>query len=256
MKLEFKKITCGYGKKKVIKDITFEISTSECVSIMGTNGVGKTTLFKSIFAISDIFSGEIQLEGRNIRSLTPKELSNYIAFVPQSHESPFPFSVMDIVVMGRKSKLKKFETPGKKDYEIALKSLESMNIGYLKDRFFNNLSGGEKQLVLIARALTQDPKFLILDEPVSNLDYGNQLRLLDHIKILKKLGIGILMTSHFPNHVFYCSDKVAIIENGRLNKFGKVDDILNEDTINNLYNVNIKITESERVKICFPVVVN
>jgi iron complex transport system ATP-binding protein len=243
MNLEIKDIASGYGRKTIIKDITFEVSTGEALCLLGPNGVGKTTLFKTILGFIKPKKGSILLNGTSIFDYSSKDLAKLIGYVPQAHNPPFPFKVIDVVLMGRTAYLNNFSSPSKKDCQIAEEAMETLNITYLKDKIYTEISGGEKQLVLIARALAQEPKILIMDEPTSNLDYGNQIRVLEHINKLVKNGLGLIMTSHFPNHVFLCASKVVVIKNGRLFSKGKPEEVLTENNLTYIYGVDTKIID-------------
>ncbi len=257
MKLEIKNVACGYGTKIVVKDISVNVESGEILCLLGPNGVGKTTLFKTILGFFKIKDGEIILDGENIINWPKKKLAKAIGYVPQAHVPPFPFSVLDVVVMGRTAHLRTFESPTKEDINIAEKALETLGISFLKDRIYTEISGGERQMVLIARALTQQPNILVMDEPTSNLDFGNQVRVLEQINRLAKKGLGIIMTSHFPDHAFLCSTKVALLQ--RNNKFmvGNVDEVVTEDNLKSAYGVDVKITSSirsngENIRSCVP----
>ncbi|MHC1682775.1 MAG: ABC transporter ATP-binding protein [Clostridiaceae bacterium] len=257
MKLEIKNVVCGYGSKVVVRDISVNVESGEILCLLGPNGVGKTTFFKSILGFLKLQGGEIILDGENVQNWSKKKLAKAIGYVPQAHTPPFPFSVLDVVVMGRTAHLGTFASPSKEDVEIAEEALERLGISFLKDRIYTEISGGERQMVLIARALTQQPNILVMDEPTSNLDFGNQIRVLEQINRLSKSGLGIIMTSHFPDHAFLCSTKVALMQ--RENKFivGTVDEVVTEENLKSAYGVDVKITSSirsngELIKSCIP----
>jgi len=241
--LEVRNASFGYSGKAILKNISFEVHSGEFLSLLGPNGVGKTTLFKTILGFLKIIEGEILINGKDIRHWDNAKMARTIGYVPQSHTSPFAYTVMDIVLMGRMAYLGEFSSPSNADIKIAEESLERVGITYLKDHLYTKISGGERQMVLIARALTQTPSILILDEPTSNLDYGNQVRVLLQIKELSETtGLAVLMTSHFPNHAFLCSSKVALI-----NKYGfsigDADTIITESNMMDTYGIKVKITK-------------
>ncbi len=257
MLLKLDNVTCGYKDNITSEKISFQIDSGEIISLLGPNGVGKTTLFKTILGFIKIREGQILLDDENIYSWSPTKLAKYVAYVPQAHMTSFPFSVIDVVVMGRTAHLNLFSAPSKADYKIADEILESLNMQYLRDQIYTKISGGERQMVLIARALAQEPKLLIMDEPTSNLDFGNQVKVLREILNLSKRGIGILMTTHFPDHAFLCSTEVALMQRNKIFTIGDVKDIITEKNLKSAYGVDVKIistvTEDNAVlKSCIP----
>ncbi|MDD4510918.1 MAG: ABC transporter ATP-binding protein [Oscillospiraceae bacterium] len=258
MKLEVCSAVCGYKNKTVVDGISFSISSSEVLCLLGPNGVGKTTLFKTILGFLKLQGGSIQADGEDIAHWSRKKYAQVIGYVPQSHTPPFPFTVIDVVTMGRTAHLGAFATPSKGDKQIALDALEALGITFLKDRIYTEISGGERQLVLIARALAQQPEILIMDEPTSNLDFGNQMLVLAQIKRLSETGIGVLMTSHFPDHAFLCSSRVALLRHGGF-EIGTPEEIVTEKNLQEVYGVNVRITNTPTtdggvVKSCVPMI--
>lgn len=257
MKLEINHVSCGYGNKNVVEDISIKLESGEILCLLGPNGVGKTTLFKTILGFLKPRGGEILINGENIQNWSRRRLAKAIGYVPQSHTPPFPFKVLDVVVMGRTAHLGFTGSPSAADMAIAEEALEILNVSFLKDRIYTEISGGERQMVLIARALAQQPEILIMDEPTSNLDYGNQIRVLEQINCLAQRGWGVIMTSHFPDHAFLCSTKVALMQRNNNFKVGYVDEVINEENLKSAYGINVKIINtfnncSEPVKACVP----
>ncbi len=207
MKLELSDGRCGYGEAAVLKGISLTVETGEVLCILGPNGTGKTTLFKSILGLLKLQAGSLKLDGKELSVLSRAQVARLIGYIPQAHQPPFPFKVMDVILMGRTAHLGLFASPGKRDREIAEEVIESLNIRHLQDKIYTQISGGEKQLVLIARALTQKPRILVMDEPTAALDFGNQLMVLSQIQKLAKRGLGIIMASHFPDHALLYSPK-------------------------------------------------
>ncbi|ODA39255.1 ABC transporter ATP-binding protein [Desulfosporosinus sp. BG] len=242
MILEIKDASFGYSKRTVLQNISFKVTTGELFCLLGPNGVGKTTLFKSILGFIDVRGGEITLNGENIRKWSKPRLAKAIGYVPQAHTPPFPYTVLDVILMGRMAHLGLFSSPSKDDIKIAEESLETLSISFLKNMTYTEISGGERQMVLIARAMTQKPQLLILDEPTSNLDYGNQVRVLLQIKKLSDEGIGVVMTSHFPNHAFLCSSKVALLNKNGF-EVGTTNELITETNMRDTYGINVKIAK-------------
>lgn len=259
MILEVKKAICGYGTSTVVKDISLNVKSGEILCLLGPNGVGKTTFFKTILGFLKLQGGEIILNGENIHNWSRKRLAKVIGYVPQAHTPPFPFKVFDVVLMGRTAHLSMFSSPSKKDIDIAEEAIDVLKISYLKEKIYTEISGGERQLVLIARALAQQPEILIMDEPTSNLDFGNQIRVLEEINKLSQRGIGVIMTSHFPNHAFLCSTKVAFMQKNNVFTVGTVDEVVTEDNLKEAYGINVKIistvnSNGDEVKACIPMI--
>ena len=254
---EVKNIAFSYDGEEIFSNISFSIGKGDVLCILGPNGTGKTTLIKCLNGLHEIDSGEILINGKNIKKLSFKEISKHIGYIPQSHVPSFPFKVLDVVLMGRAPYLNLTDSPKKEDVDIALKSLRTLGIEYLKDKEYTNLSGGERQLVFLARILCQQPDILILDEPTSHLDFGNQIKLLEIIDNLSKSGLSIIMSSHFPDHAFLSSNKVAIMKNKRFIDFGSPDDVVTEDNLKKAYSIDVKLIElDDKRKVCVPLKTN
>jgi iron complex transport system ATP-binding protein len=244
MKLEVKNVYSGYGKRQILKDISFKVDTGEILCILGPNGSGKTTLFKSILGFLNLQKGEILYEGQNISNWSRQKLAKTIAYIPQAHVSSFNYSVRDIVLMGRTAHLKQFDSPSKKDEVIALESLKSLNILHLKDKAYTEISGGERQLVLIARAIAQQSKILIMDEPTSNLDFGNQILVLKEVKDLAAKGYTIIMSSHNPEYIYLLASKVLLMKKGGVIKIGKPIEVMTEGGLEKIYGIPVRIVDA------------
>jgi iron complex transport system ATP-binding protein len=255
--LELKSVGCGYGKKIVVKDVSLTVESGEIICILGPNGVGKTTLFKSILGHVDLLSGQVLLDGKDIKKMTRQGVAKKIGYVPQAHTPPFAFTVRDVVLMGRTAHVPLFSSPGAKDYSIVEESLEVVGMSHLADKIYTEISGGERQMVLIARALAQKPQFLIMDEPTSNLDFGNQIRVLQQIKKLAKGGLAVVMTTHSPDHVYMCANKVVVIKNCDEVLIGGAKGVLTSDLLSELYGLPVNITEitveGKKIAFCVPV---
>lgn len=255
--LSVEKVSCGYGQHTVLSDVNLAVNRGEILCILGPNGVGKTTLFKTILGFIQLKSGDILVDGRSIKSMNYKNKARLLGYVPQIHNPPFPFKVFDVVLMGRTAHIDSFSSPSREDERIARECMESLHITNLQDRIYTELSGGERQLVLIARALAQQPRILIMDEPTSNLDFGNQIRVLKQINELAKQGLTVVMTSHFPNHAYLCASKVALVRGNKSIQIGSSDQIITEQNLKDTYGIAVKLTSvSDRrgneVKACIP----
>lgn len=237
--------TCGYGKTPVVENISLSFHAGEFFCLLGPNGCGKTTLFRTILGFLELFSGFIRLEGEDVRKLPLSRIARTIGYVPQSHTPPFPFPVRDVVAMGRTAHLGLFQAPGSCDFEISQGLLERLGIAHLGDRPYTEVSGGERQMVLVARALAQEPKLLVMDEPTSNLDFGNQIRVLECIKGLVGEGLGVVMTTHVPDHAFLCADRVALMKSGRLLALGTPEEVVTESALRHVYGIDVRVMEVE-----------
>lgn len=256
MMLEIIDASVGYGAKIVSQHISLQIRTGEICCILGPNGVGKTTLFKTILGSLRLMSGKILVDGEEISKCPPKKLSRIFGYVPQEHVPPFPYRVIDVVLMGRTAHLGMFSAPSKRDAEIADNALKALDAGYLRESIYTEISGGERQLVLIARALAQEPAFLMLDEPTSSLDYGNQVRVLRRVAELAKRGLGVIMITHSPDHTLQLNCQVALLQRGGF-CFGPAKEIVSEGNLKSAYGIDVRIvnviTESDTFKTCTPV---
>ncbi|MFY9141044.1 MAG: ABC transporter ATP-binding protein [Thermacetogeniaceae bacterium] len=260
MKLELKNIAFAYEKtNEVLRDVSLEVEAGEVLCLLGPNGAGKTTLFKSILGLLKPSKGKVLINGKNVCDYTRKKLAHYLGYVPQNHIPPFPYRVLDVVLMGRTAHINNFAVPSSVDVEIAREAMRRLNICHLENRNYAEISGGERQLVLIARALAQKPGILILDEPTANLDFGNQLRILKHIKKLAESGFAVVMSSHFPEHAFYCCSKVAVMQKGRIILVGKPEEVITGRNLKEIYGVEVEVAEIERkgstYRVCIPSVV-
>lgn len=257
MKLAIENAACGYSGTAIVENVSFEIESGAILCLLGPNGVGKTTFFKSVLGFLPLIDGTIEIDGESIRSWSYKRIAQVVGYVPQAHVPPFPFSVLDVVVMGRVAHLGLTASPSRGDVAIAQDIMEQLGIAHLRDRVYTEISGGERQMVLIARALTQNPKILIMDEPTSNLDFGNQIRVLTEIKKLAQRGLAIVMTSHFPDHAFLCSSAVGLFRRGAAFMVGSVEEMITEENLESAYGVNVRILsfrdeKAGQIKSCVP----
>ncbi len=227
------------------------------LSVVGPNGVGKSTLFHCILGLLNGFKGQIKVDNNDIRNLSIKEMARLIAYIPQSHYPSFNFSVFDMVLMGTSNQVSSVATPGKKQTDLVEMALERMRIAQLRNRGYTQISGGERQLVLIARALVQQTRVLILDEPTANLDFGNQIRVLTQIQSLAREGYTIIQSTHNPEHTFMFSDCVTALHKGKVLANGAPSNIFTKELIQKLYDVDIEVHSlyEDKVRVCIPEVV-
>ena len=236
----------------IFEDINFEVEKGDVFCILGANGTGKTTLIKCLNGLMKLNSGKVLLDGQDIYSLNHSERAKNIGYIPQIHNSTFSFTILDVVLMGRAPHIDTFSSPSKKDVEIAENSLKSLNIYHMKDKPYTEISGGEQQLVFIARVLTQEPSVLLLDEPTSHLDFGNQIRTLNIIEKLASNGLSVIMSSHFPDHAFISANKVAIMKGTEFIDIGTPEEVITEENMENAYGIKVKIVDMDHRTACIP----
>jgi ABC-type cobalamin/Fe3+-siderophores transport system ATPase subunit len=256
--LEVRNVNFSYRPNQVIYDLSFSIERGEFFCVLGPNGCGKTTLLKIILGLLSPSSGSVLIDGENVHDLPLNRLAKIMGYIPQAHTPPFPFKVIDVVLMGRTPYLNSLALPSEEDEKIALESLAELNISYLKDKIYTKISGGERQLVLIARAMAQEPDILIMDEPTTSLDFGKQHLFLEQMRYLAQKGISILMVTHDPDQAFFCADKVVLMKNGRLIDIGTPEKMIVEKSMKEMYEINVKINglilpDNRTIRVCIPV---
>ena len=255
MEIRVRNLSYAYTKGvPVLRDVNFDIQSGRFVCLLGPNGVGKSTLFKCMLGLLTGFEGSIEIDGTDIRTLTPKQLARKVAYIPQSTAPAFNYSVADVVLMGTTSLVTGFSAPGKKEMEYVERALEQLDIGYLRDRMFLNISGGERQLVLIARALAQQAKILFMDEPTANLDYGNQIRVLGRVRQLSREGYTVIQSTHNPDQAFLYADDVLAVMDGQVEVFGPPNEVMSAELIQRLYRVDVDVESLHNgdVRVCIP----
>jgi iron complex transport system ATP-binding protein len=231
----------GFPGRTVGRDVSFVLESGEVLCVLGPNGGGKTTLFRTLLGLLTPHGGRISLEGEALDTLTRPEIARRVGYVPQGHSAYFAYTVREFVLMGRTAHLGAFASPGRKDFAVAERVLESLGLAALAGKPVTEISGGERQLALVARALAQEPKLLVLDEPTASLDFGNQVRVLQRISALAGSGISILFSSHDPDHAFLCARRALLLAQGRVLEIGAPRDVIRPDTLERMYRVSVQV---------------
>lgn len=247
--VEVKNLSFEYPQGIILNQIDFTVGPGEIFCLLGPNGCGKTTLIDCVLGWLKPSKGQVLINGVPLMDMTAKQIARNMAYVPQVHEKTFPYQVKDIVLMGRASFIGPFRTPSPEDEAIAERSLAMVGIARLKDRPYTQLSGGECQLVMVARALAQNAPLIIMDEPTAHLDYRHELIIMETIaELTKQNGLSVLMATHIPNHCFYFENqgiatRAALIKEQRIIAMGKPSEVLTEHNLNELYSIHTRILD-------------
>lgn len=252
MRLSVEGLCFSFGQSEVLHDISFSVETGEFMSVLGPNGVGKSTLFRCILGILPGYTGRITVDGRDIRSLSRRERAAAVAYIPQIHRPTFGYSVLDTVLMGVGRQVNAFAQPKQEHVELAADALRRVGAEHLAQRDFSRLSGGEQQLVLVARAIAQQSGILVMDEPTSALDYGKQLHILRLIRGLADEGYSILLSTHNPQHALSYADSVLALSAGNVAACGAPAGLLDAELIRRLYQVDVEFVSSDAGAVIVP----
>lgn len=257
MRLEVDRLAFGYPGKLVGSDVSFALEGGEVLCLLGPNGGGKTTLFKTVLRLLEPRGGSVAVDGEAMHRWSRRRIAQSFGYVPQAQLGLFPFAVRDVVLMGRTSRIGLLGTPSRHDHDVAEAMLTHLGIAHLADRPYTQVSGGERQLTLIARALAQEPRLLVMDEPTASLDFGNQVRVLSEVQALAARGIGVIVSTHDPDQVFLCADRVAMLHQGRLVRLGAPSVVMTPESLRLIYGIDVEIQpverrDGQRVNVCVP----
>ena len=241
MSVEVRNISFSYGEGAVLRGISFSADKGELVAVLGPNGVGKSTLFSCLLGVLRPQQGSVQLGGRDVMKLSGAEIAREIAYIPQSVSVTYNYTVLDTVLMGATHQIGLFAAPKKEQTDKAMAALESLGIGHLAQRGVAKISGGERQLTLLARALVQDARVLLMDEPTANLDYGNAFRVMQRIQALGAQGYTVIFSTHEPNHALRYASRVLALSGGSVLADGVPETVLTEELLSALYGVGVAV---------------
>ncbi|MDO5696272.1 MAG: ABC transporter ATP-binding protein, partial [Eubacteriales bacterium] len=253
MRLTIENLHFSYtADKPVLSGIDLSYETPDILCILGKNGVGKSTLLRAIMGEVKPTAGEIRLDGQPLHKMPARTRACHIGYIPQNHVPSFGFPVRDVVAMGRTAKMGRFAAPSSADRRAAAEQMAFLGIEHLADVPYTDISGGERRLVLIAAALAQAPEVLLLDEPTTHLDFGNQFRFLDLLQTLRARGTGVIMSTHFPDHALRSDGPCAIMEAGKLTACGDARTVITEERMTALYDLPLVIHEVDGQSTCLP----
>jgi iron complex transport system ATP-binding protein len=245
-----------YGERTILRDLNLDVHRGEILSVLGPNGCGKTTLLRCIAGALTPSHGSVRVGGREVGSLAAPARARRIGFLFQDHTASFPFAIHDVVLMGRAPHLGFFGFPGPRDRALAEKALERVGMLHLKDQPYTRVSGGERQLVLLARILVQEPDLILLDEPTAHLDLRNQVLTLRMVRSLAADGMTMIMTTHDPNHSLWFGGRAALMKAGRFVAVGPAQNVMTEATLTSTYDVAVTVFSqpsrvgNDRLQVC------
>ena len=253
MNLTVDDITFGYdAERNVIEHLSLTYDSPDVLCILGSNGMGKSTLLQCIIGAFDISAGSITVDGVPVGAYKARDFARKVAYIPQTHNPSFAYKVIDVVTMGRTSRIGYLANPSDDDVAFAHEQLAYLGVDHLSEKPYTDISGGERQLVMIASALTQEPELMILDEPTAHLDFGNAHRFVELVEKLRDKDMGVLMTTHFPDHALALDSTTAILSGGRIIAEGRASDVITDESMRELYGIEVNVRHIEDRIICIP----
>lgn len=258
MLLEIENLSGGYGGADIVKGVSCGADAGDILCLVGPNGCGKTTLFRLVLGFIPATGGHIRVGGKETRALAPREFANLVAYIPQHHTPIFAYTALDIVTMGRAGHFSAFDAPKPADRDAAFAALERLDAVHLANRKYTSLSGGQRQMILIARAICQSARVFVMDEPGASLDYANQHLLMDVVTDLAEKGYCVVMSTHSPEHPLSVGHKVMLMREGRVAAFGKPLDVIAPEILKEVYGIEMDVASvwdryGIRRTVCLPV---
>jgi iron complex transport system ATP-binding protein len=250
--LEARGLGYGYPQRAVGRDLDLQVSAGEVLAVLGPNGGGKTTLFRTLLGLLAPQAGAVLLDGQALAAMPRGEVARRAGYVPQGHAPQFAFTVREAVLMGRTAHIGLFAAPGAADREAAERAIRTLGIGELAERVVTELSGGERQLAMIARALAQGARLLILDEPTASLDFGNQVRVLRELRRLAAEGYAIVFSTHDPGQAFLAASRVLLIAQGGARGLGTPEAVITAENLREVYGVEVRVAPIDGTNVCVP----
>lgn len=250
--LEVRDLHFSYGHVPVLKDISFDVMEGELCALFGPNGCGKTTLFKCCLNFLKPYRGSVYMDGKDVKDLRIEDMAKVVAYVPQEHKPPFPYLAREVVLMGRTPRLNGFFGISREDKRKTAEAMDLLGLTALADIPYNQLSGGQRQMVLIARAIAQETPLIFLDEPTSALDFSNQIRIWRILRTVADSGVTILACTHDPNHVSWFCDKVVMMKDNRIIAEGAPHNVITDDMMDVVYQDVCSVRSIDCVRVVLP----
>jgi iron complex transport system ATP-binding protein len=245
-------LTTGYRGHVVGRDLSLSLKSGEVLALLGPNGSGKTTLFRTLLGLIPRLGGRILFDGADLGAAGSSERARLFGYVPQAASGYFPYTVREIVLMGRTPHIGAVSGPSRRDRAVADAAIGRLEIETLAEREFTRISGGERQLALIARALAQEAPFLVMDEPTASLDFANQLKMLGLMRELAAEGLGIVFSTHHPDQALAVATHAALMRDGGLQGTGPASDVLTGEHLSALFGVPLSVEKAAGISVCVP----
>ncbi len=252
MILEARALAFGYPGRRIAQGLELALAAGEVLCVLGPNGGGKTTLFRTLLGLHPALDGELRLGDAPLAALSRNEVARRLGYVPQDHAPEYAFTVREVALMGRAARIGLFGTPAARDFKATDAALEALGIAHLAERPYTEVSGGERQLALLARALAQEPLALILDEPTANLDFGNQVRVLRRLRQLADRGLAVVFSTHRPDEAFHGASHALLLARDGTLRYGAPEIVITAENLKAVYGVAVKVAAVNGTRVCVP----